>query len=160
MTLRSLALVCLLAVGVLLWVFNDDPEADVRSAHAALESLIDKDAPESAAAAAVLSLSLRDLFAAQVTVRGAAGGLAGVYTPEDLAGTIVRVRAAAQSVDVSFGELSISFPESDAALTEFSAELFAEIRTAGQTRTESRRVSSRMHDVDGRWLFTELEFAE
>lgn len=161
MTLRSLALIVLLAAAGLIWFFRDDPVAEVRAAHLELAGLIVKADGESAAAVALQSLALRDLFADPVAVSGDAQGMLDTYTPEDLANRIVRLRSVSQRVDLSLGELIIEFPSPDIAVTEFSAELTVESDYAdGGQRNESRRVASHMRLIDGRWLFSEFQFAD
>lgn len=161
MTLRSIALVVLIVAGALTWVFYADSEAQVRSAHDALRGLISRTADETVAGATVNSLALRNLFAATIEISGDAEGLVGVYSSEELAGTIIRLRSVFDHIDVQFGELQIAFPEPDAAIVEFSAQLVAAGRAEGMPeRSESRQVVSRMRDIDGAWRFSELRLVD
>lgn len=157
MTLRSIALVVLIVAAAFTWVFYEDSEAQVRSAHDALWELISKTADETVAGATVNSLALRDLFATTIEISGDAEGLVGVYSPEELAGTIIRLRSIFNRIDVQFGELQIAFPTPEAATVEFSAQLDAAGRSAAvPRRSESRQVVSHMRDIDGTWRFSEL----
>jgi hypothetical protein len=154
---RNLALVVLLVAGSLWWVLRDDAEGQIRAAHEQLAGLLNKTEDEGGAAAILNARALRRLFAEAAQVSGDAQGLAGVYSPEELAGTIVRLRGMFQTIDLTFSELSIAFPDSEDAIVEFTAVLNAAGQIeAVQDVSETRRVTTRMQEVDGTWLFAEF----
>lgn len=161
LSFRNLALLLLVAAGALWWMLRDDAQTQISRAHEELAGLLSKTGDESVAAASLNVIALRNLFADPVELSGDARGLTGVYSPEDLAGTIVRLRGLFQSIDLSFSELLIEFPAAEVAAIQFSAELTAEAQVgAVEDVIERRSVISRMQDIDGTWLFAEILLAE
>lgn len=160
MPLRSLAIVVVLLL-VALWLINrSDAESLVREAHGELAELIGKSGLQSGPAAALNARALENLFAASIEISGAAEGLAAVYAPEDLAATMMRLRALFERIELSFGELTITFVSDTEAQVEFSAVLIAAARAEqAEPVSEARRVTSRLTEVDGEWLFTEIRLA-
>jgi len=140
---------------------RDDPEADVRRAHAELASVLGKTGEDGDATALLEAHALQELFAEACEVSGDAGRLTGVYSPEEIASTALRTQALFHSIELTFSELSISFPDPDRAVAQFSAVLTAIGKTERPgTLNENRAVVSRMQRVDGRWLFASLDLTD
>ena len=124
---RLLAIVTIVIALAAAWaLLGSDPESEVRDAHATLAAALSKSADDTAATAVMSARTLESLFAPSATVSGDGGPFARTYTPDEIASTAVRVREAFRSVDLGFGELEISFPTRDEAVTRFSAELVGE----------------------------------
>ena len=161
LSLRNLAVILIVFAAVTWWILRDDPETEVRNAHAELVQLISKTDAEAGPGLLLKARALADLFAAPSEVSGDARGLSGVYSPEELAGMIVRLRSVFNTIDLTFSELAMDFPTADDAVVEFSAQLAARPPVAeAEEFVERRNVTSRLRFIDGDWLFTEIELAE
>lgn len=161
LSVRNLAVIALVLIGLTWWMLREDPQAQVLRAHAELREQILKADDEAAPALLLKSRALADLFADPCELSGAAGGLIGVYSPEELADAIVRVRTLFDSIDLQFGELAIEFPNADEAVAEFSADLIARSAVSQAADTvELRYVRSHLRRVDGNWLFSGFQLTE
>ena len=161
MSIRSVAIVLVLFIAAAWWLLRADPEAEVRNAHRELAELLNKPEGDPDPLSILEIRALQHLFAETCVVTGAARGLLGQYSPEQMVGTIVRVHELFDSIDLRFSEPSISFPADDEAVAVFSAELSAASgRDAVEDVIEARAVTTRMHEIDGSWAFYEINLAE
>ena len=155
---RILILLLVLIAGALWWLLSGSPEERVRAAHQELAERLSKTGDDSQTPTIRDVLAYQAMFAEQVTLVGEAGDLGGSYTPEDMAGLIVRVRAIFESIELSFTDPIIDFPAEDTAVTRFTAEAVISPTLQEITDgTETRAVTSRMQLVEGDWLFTHFE---
>lgn len=161
LSLRNLAVILIVFAAVTWWILREDPETEVRNAHAELVQLISKTDEETGPALLLRSRALADVFGAPVEISGTAEGLSGVYSPEELGGMIVRMRMLFGAIDLTFSELDVEFPVADVALVEFSAVLVGQPQSAAvEEVVERRNVTSIMEFIDGDWLFTEFELTD
>lgn len=158
---RNLALILFVAVLLGWWIMRDNPEADVRRAHAELAGILGKTREEGDGTALLETRALQALVAEACEISGDAGRLTGIYSPEELASTALRTQALFHSIELTFGELSISFPDEDRAVVHFSAVLQAAGKTENPgTLDETRAVVSRMQRIDGRWRFAGFDLTD
>jgi hypothetical protein len=150
------SIVVLLLVSVAAWwVLHEDSETKIRHAHEALNGLLNKAEGQAASTSIFNARALRELFAETCTVTGNARIFVGIYTPEELAATIIQVQGLFETIDLRFGELEVELPAAGDAIARFSAVLIA--RSATQEQVDERRdVTSRMRKTGGKWLFTEF----
>lgn len=142
------------------WLLGGGPEARVRAAHADLAESVSKSEGEAEDGLSVLALrSLETLFAPTCSISGDADGLAGSYTAQELVGVIVRARSVMAVIELTFGEITIDFPQEDIAVARFSASLEG-FDLEGEQRSETRQVESRMRDIDGAWQFVSFTLTE
>ena len=140
--------------GVAWWLFPENATSEVRDAHRDLARMMSNSEDETSNATLLNAFALQAKFANTCTVRGAADMFVGSYTPEEMAGTILRVRGLFRSVDLAFRELKIDFPEADEATVSFTARVTVQYRTEGiADASEVRGVVSRMEKVEGDWRF-------
>ncbi|HMB73205.1 MAG TPA: hypothetical protein VKQ06_06510, partial [Gammaproteobacteria bacterium] len=152
MSLRSIAIALLVCIAIVWWVVRDDPETQVRDAHLALASALNKPDGDAGSLSILELRALQQLFADDCVISGDADTLARAYNREEIAGMIVRMRGLFRSIDLTISELTISFPSDDAAVTEFSAVLNASSDTVGGGAVaETRRVTTRMRNIHGVW---------
>lgn len=155
---RILILVLVPIAGALWWLLQASPEERVRAAHQELAARISKTEDDSQTPTVRDVFAYQALFAGQVTLVGDAGDLGGSYTPEDIAGLIVRVRAIFERIELGFTDPVIEFPSEDTAVARFTAEALVSPAPPEITDgSETRAVTSRMQLVDGDWLFTHFE---
>ena len=143
------------------WYFHADPEAEVRDAHQEFARLVSKSEDEGSNAMLLNAYVLQNKFANTCEVSGEAEMFAGSYTPEEMAGTIMRVRGMFRSVDLAFHELVIGFPAADEAIVNFIARITVQYRTEGVADViEVREVASRMRKIEGDWRFVSFRLAK
>jgi len=148
-----LALMLVLVVGAAWWLMRPDAESRVRDAHEELRRLLIRSGDEGNASL-LSARALQGLFADSCEVSGDAEALTGTYSRDEMVGTIIRVRGIFESIELTFGELEIEFPADDDAVAEFPAVLVGRSAQAGfEDISETRRVTSRMRNVEGSWLF-------
>lgn len=158
---RNFVLILVVAVVLAWWVMRDDPETDVRRAHAEFARILGKSTEDGDGTALLEARALQALVAEACEVSGDAGRLTGIYSPEELASTALRTQALFHSIGLTFGKLSLSFPGPDQAVAEFSAVLTAVDKTDRPgTLDETRTVVSRMRRIDGRWLFEGFDLTD
>jgi len=141
------------------WLLHEDAETKIRRAHEELNVLLNKEEGQASSAPILNARALRDMFADACSVTGDAEVFTGIYTPEDMVGTIIQVQALFQRIELTFSELEVEFSAADDARVRFSAVLAAQ-RSAGAQVDEVRDVISRMRKVDGNWLFAEFNLVE
>ena len=141
------------------WLLHEDAETKIRRAHEELNLLLNKEEGQASSAPIFNARTLRDMFADACSVTGDAEVFTGIYTPEDMVGTIIQVQALFQRIELTFSELEVEFSAADDARVRFSAVLAAQ-RSAGAQVDEVRDVISRMRKVDGNWLFAEFNLVE
>lgn len=156
---RLLVLLLAVLAGLSWWWLRPDAEDRVRAAHQDLARLLSKSADDGAKPIFIDSLRFQAMFADSCELSGEAGGLIGAYTPEAMAGLIIRTRSLFERIDLDIGELAVELRAPDDALARFTAELTAS--SASEDRaplSETRSVISRMQRVDGDWRFAEFRF--
>jgi hypothetical protein len=127
--------------------------------HEELAALIRKSEDQPESLSSVLELrQLQGLFAESCSVSGDAEAFVKQYAPQELVSTIAAVRAALNTIELGFGEITVEFPEADLAVSRFAAVLTVTDNT-GEELTELRDVESRMREIDGEWLFSAFEFS-
>ncbi len=140
--------------GVAWWLFPENAASEIRGAHRDLARLMSKSEDETSKATLLNAYALQAKFSNSCTVRGAADMFVGSYTPEEMAGTIIRVRGLFRSVDLTFHGLKIDLPAADEATVSFTARVTVQYRTEGiADASEVREVVSRMEKVEGDWRF-------
>ena len=161
MRLGSLLLIVVPVTILAWWLFNENPEREVRDAHASLVRLVSKSADDANSRALLNARAFQSLFADTCEVSGDAGRFVDTYSPEEMFRTVAALQARFDSVALVFGELTIAFPASDEASVSFIATV--EGRTLNRDSdnvVQSRAVVSRMSRIDGDWLFTGFQFAD
>jgi hypothetical protein len=136
-----------------LWWFLRGPSAEerIRSQLDALCRLVSKPAGETAVQAALAARALQPLFADPVEVRGEAGPVAGVHAPAELAARVAGGRAALQTFELSYTDLTVELrpPEE------------AEIRFTARARTGAddmyRHVVAHLRRAGGVWVFSRFQ---
>ena len=161
MNYKYVSVVLILVIAVAWWFLREDPEAEVRNAHQELARLLSKAEGEAGSSTIINARILQSMFADNCQVTGDAEMLAGSYTPEQMVSTIVRVQGAFLRIDLTFHELVIEFPAEDDAVANFTAVLVGQLQMEGEGEAgETRKVTSRMRKVEGKWLFAEFRLAK
>lgn len=161
MSYRNAIVIFVLLAAAAWWFFHDDPDAEVRHAHQELARLLSKTEGESGSSVIINARVLQSMFADTCEVTGDAEMFAGSYTREEMVSTIVRVQALFLSIDLTFHDPVTDFPAADDAITNFTAVLVGRSTMEGEEEAaETRLVSSRMREVEGKWLFTEFRLAK
>jgi len=143
------------------WFFHEDPEADVREAHAELARLLSKAESDPDRSMLVDARRMQNLFAETCDVTGDAEMFVGSYTREDMVSTIVQVQAMFTNVELTFHELEVEFPAEDDARVNYTAVLVSRsTMTDGEAVAETRDVVSRLRKIEGEWLFSEFRLAK
>jgi len=149
-----------MVAAIAFWLLRDDSEARVRRAHADLAEFLVTSDDDSAAALSVLDLRrLQSLFAENVSVTGEPDGTATTYTPSQIVGLIVDLRASFIRSELRLQDLRVEFPEPGLAVSRFSATMDAVFRD-GDDLFEEMGVESRMRNVDGRWQFWSFDISQ
>jgi hypothetical protein len=143
------------------WLFNEDPEQEVRGAHAALVRLVGKSADDANSRAILNARAFQSLFVDACEISGEAGRFVDTYSPAELFRTVAAMQSRFDSVQLTFGELAIEFPTSDEAAVSFVATVEGQaVDLEAGSVVETRNVVSRMANVDGDWLFTGFQFTD
>lgn len=160
MNYRFLALVLVPLILAGWWILRDDPEAEIRFAHEELIRLIGK--AEQDPELSILEIrSLQNLFADSCVVAGDAETLQGTYSAEEMIRTILSVQTLFHSIELTFTELEIAFPNTDEAVIRFTAGLTGRSKIEGEEEVnETRDVVSRMRELDGDWRFSAFQLTE
>lgn len=155
MRLHTLFLITLPVIIVAWWLLNEDPDQEVRDAHAELVRLVEKSAGDATGLSLLDARAFQSLFADSCEISGDANGFAGTYSPDELFGRVAAMQARFDSIELSFGELTIVFPTSDVAAVSFIVTLGAQsANQRADSVVETRNVVSQMRELDGEWLFT------
>ena len=161
MSLRSLALIAVVVLAAAWWYLSDDPETRVRNAHLELVGVFNKADGDTGTLSLLQIQAIRALFADTCVVSGDAGAQGGRFSPEEMARSIVSLRQAFRSIELTSTEPTIAFPADDEAVSEFSATLVAAGGNFDPGEIAyTRHVTSRMRNVDGEWLFAEIHLTE
>ena len=161
MNYKSVLAIFILLSAAAWWLFQEDPEAEVRDAHQELSRLLSKTEGEASSTMILNARVLQNMFADTCEVTGDAEMLGGSYTPEEMASTIIRVQAMFLRIDLTFHKLVIEFPAADDAFVNFTAVLVGQSLLEGEGEAaETREVISRMRKVEGKWLFAEFRLAK
>lgn len=157
MNLRLVLPALLLLSGAVWWWIYEDPDTQVRNAHAELIRLLNKTEQESSSTPILKARLLRDLFSNSCEVSGDVYALSGSYTPTEMVQTVMGVQGRFRSIDLTISELLIEFPVENEVVVNFSAALRGTSMIDGAEEiVETRDVVSRMRRVDGEWLFAEF----
>jgi hypothetical protein len=156
---RAILAAALLAAAAGLWWFlrAPPPEEQIEAQLAALCRLVGKKAGEGALQMASKVHSLPSVFADPVEIRGDAGPVAGRHTPGELASLILRVRAAADTIDLGYTDLAVELQPPDEAAVRFTCRLRVTGNPAGGGGGDAyREVAGRLRRVEGRWVFSQF----
>ena len=157
MNYRNVIVIAILLSTAAWWFLPEDPEAEVRDAHQDLSRLLSKTEGDAGSAMIINARILQGMFADTCVVTGDAEMLAGSYTPEEMASTIIRVQGIFLSIDLTFHDLVIDFPATNDAIAHFIAVLVGQVQMEGEEEFgETREVISRMRKIQDKWLFTEF----
>jgi hypothetical protein len=154
------ALILILIAGAAWWLLSQDVEAQIYEAHRELARLVNKTEDEGSMPSVLDTLKIQVLFADRCEVSGDADQLIGAYTPDEMAGLIIRARGLFRTIELSFSEIVIELRADDDAIARFMAELRAsgDLDASAEVH-ETRSVTSRLRKIDGDWRFSELKFA-
>ena len=148
-------------IGVAWWLFIDNDEDKIRAAHETLIELLQKTGDEGDAPTLLDALALQGLFAETCVVSGDADAVVGSYTGQQLASTVLQVKALFERVEITTTEFIIEMIGEGAAEIEFSATLDGTSVIEGEEHVlEARTVFSRMDKIDGEWLFSGFRLIE
>ena len=163
MSNKSVIVIIIVLLAVVAWWFlHEDPEAEVRDAHQELSRLLSKTEGDASTTTTIFNArALQGMFANSCEVTGDAEMFAGRYTPEEMVSLIIQVQGVFLNVELTFHELEIEFPAADDAIANFTAVLVGKSVIEGEEEAaETRAVVSRMHKVEGDWLFAEFKLAK
>jgi len=159
--LRTVLLIIVPVVVVAWWLLHENPEARVRNAHEDLARLVSKAEDDTNSTSFLNARALQALFAERCAITGDADAFTQIYTPEELVRTVIGVQARFDSLQLTFGELTIVFPTSDEAAVSFRATLEGRSSIGGdEAVVETRDVVSQMRNVDGEWLFSRFQLTD
>jgi len=143
------------------WFFHEDPETEVRKAHQKLSLLLSKAEGQTTGAVLLDAHRLNGLFAESCKVTDDAATAVRDYTPDEMVSTILQVQSLFHSVNLTFHDLAVEFPEADMALVDFTAVLIGRSKIEGEEdAAETRNVVSRLQRTDGDWLFSEFRLSK
>ena len=148
-------------IGIGWWLFADNDEEQIRAAHETLIELLNKTEAEGDVATLLDARALQGLFAETCVVSGDADAIGGTYTGQQLASTVLQVKALFESIEITPSEFTIELLSDTAAEVQFSATLTGiSVVEDRQQVVESRQVFSRMDKIDGEWRFSGFRLVE
>jgi len=85
--------------------------------------------------------------------------LSGSYTPEELGANLVRSRQFVETIQLSFYDTSVRFPQPDTALLDTTGQVLGKAKNGDRFR-EVRELAFTLKKIDGKWRFTVCRIRE
>lgn len=145
------------AVLVVMGCLHQSPTRQVLRRFEDLAALVSKSGPESPVQLAIKGQMLQEYFTQPAELRSGFYGMEGSLMPTDIASQTLAARNMFTTLTLRFPDVSVSFPQRDAATATLTARLHG-VLSGGEAVEEIREMRCELRRVDRKWRFASCEF--